>query len=660
MTGFETPIIAREALKPASGIINALLAPKVDRIGAWARERDLASRSRDEVLIQPLTRYARRLLRRVSGITTLVFPEQVLPLPDIYEPLSLKPLFANTFRPDFARRSRLPLTENEASDLSLTTPGRRSLIIDRAGMGKSTFVRHLALRQVIDSDRIPLLLELRRIPRGVSLKEALARELDEVERPFDRDVFNVLLGSARFVLVLDGLDEVPSADLPDMIAQIETLSSLMDCAMIVTSRPEVPLPGISGAAPLTLETLTDEQAASMVRRYDRIAGIDVGERLIARFPTVPAQFLQTPLLLALLYRTFGYSGQVSERISSFYEDLYSALFKGHDLAKSGFSRDKLSRLEHDAFRRLLRGFSFLAVVYQQTTLPSRTAALEVIEEAQGLTGERPASSSDFMADLLLAVPLLLREGNAYAFVHRTIGEYFAAEFVVFAERASEILEDLCRPEHEKRFFETVAFVKELNPSLFRKVVAGPIARDFLRHRPDLGDSALRTLDFIAPGILVSLSTGAPKLDPHLLHSRFHFEFDQDVNIGAKSARLIFEIPAIRSMAALVTDLFCRIGETHSERKVAAFSELPVDQTFALTDPLLREGERAEPFAGMCKLLLEVVFKDRAEAEEAALGGFEEGRVRAMLEQLETEARKGDSVRKLLAKSSSQPPARGEA
>lgn len=81
--------LVTEALKPASSFVDALLGPKLERIRNTAKKRELKDRLQDPRINDLLEDYFRQLLVRVSEIKTLVFPEQVIPLTSIYEPLSL-------------------------------------------------------------------------------------------------------------------------------------------------------------------------------------------------------------------------------------------------------------------------------------------------------------------------------------------------------------------------------------------------------------------------------------------------------------------------------------------------------------------------------------------------------------------------------------------
>lgn len=648
--------IAKEVLKPSSGIIDALLTPKIKRLREWAAGRDLRARIDQDKLEDAFLAYMRRLLSRVSGVTTLVFPQQVLALPAIYESLKLevRPLNAGmtleTNTPP--AKGRLTRTQNQVTEISITRPGRRTYIVDSAGMGKSTFARHLIMREIVDSDRIPIFLELRRIGEGTSLFEALARDLDELHRVFDREAFLSLLARGRFLLVLDGLDEVSSATLPSLCQQIEELSTKAEeSAIILTSRPEAPLPTMAGAQLLTFAPLSIEQAQSLVRRYDAVGQIDVGARLIRRFDTLPQQFLTTPLLVALSYRSFGYNGEVSSKVTSFYDELYSALYKGHDLTKAGFSRKKESGLDVDAFRRLLRGFAFLLAIQQKNSLSNSTAALKTIDDSIRLTGTHPTSSAAFLEDLLLAVPLLVRDGPELRFAHRTIEEFFAAEYIAFAQDGFEIAQEICRMQEGDRFSQMMSFLKDISPSLFKKAVAAPIARDFLAYCPDIKRDSVRTLAFLAPDSYLSIRRVGEKSDKSSRPDARSIYISFRISLRSSESFFVDAIltgplrPLIRIAASYLAEYKERFEE---DLRFEELGDLLLGKWLHSSDPRLHDGSIGTEFevVAMALTTLLLDLSDNFLQEQTWLS-FSEQRARKLLSEVEEEERATAMVRAFL-------------
>jgi hypothetical protein len=185
-------------------------------------------------------------------------------------------------------------------------------------------------------------------------------------------------------------------------------------------------------------------------------------------------------------------------VSIFYDELYNALYKGHDLTKSGYVRPKASGLDVGEFRRLVRGFSFLMIAHQKTSLRGETEAWELASEASRLTSVTCTSPTTFVEDLLSAVPLLVREGLELRFVHKSIAEFFAAEYLgVGNPLGDEMINDIIKGPLIRRFAAVYDFLADIDPPLFVRAVVAPLAESAFRFEPEEQDELLRTLRYLA-------------------------------------------------------------------------------------------------------------------------------------------------------------------
>lgn len=481
--------LATEALKPTSSVVEALLGSKIERIRTSAKKRELRDRLQEPRINELLEDYFRRLLVRVSEIKTLVFPEQVIPTTSVYEPLRLTIASGKNFR----SKTDAEVVNLGAKDL---IPNQNYLIIDSAGMGKSTFSKYLVLDIFESTTKIPLFLELRRINDNESLAESLSKELDASQDDIDEKFLGLLLKQGGYVIILDGYDELSENARKKINPQITELA--LNCeqnTILLTSRPEVGLPEIPRSTVYNIQPLERKQAESLVLRYDNFANLDVGKRLITQFDIVSGEFLETPLLLVLLYKTYGYNQSIATNVTSFYDDVYNAFYKGHDLTKAGFSRTKLSELDQENFRRLLRGFSFLLLTEGKYSLKSRAEGHAIIEKSVNLTLIKPSTIPNFFEDLLVTVPFLVSDGGEYRFVHKSIVEFFAAEFLAYALDAEKKIKIIIQSSLIRIFNEPLNFVLQLNPSLFRRTILAQAARDYLKTKELSKDPFIRSLYF---------------------------------------------------------------------------------------------------------------------------------------------------------------------
>jgi hypothetical protein len=481
--------MAIEAIKPASGFIQALLGPKIEKLKLWVNEKELQGKLDTQNLSKVMKEYLEKLSYRVSEITSISFPLLKLSIFEAYEPLNLE---------------RVHLKGEEDRDLRITElfdgNNKAFILIDSAGMGKSTFSKYLITQLLYKSDRIPIFFELRKINEELDLIENLVKELDFPGNPFDRKLFYKLLELGKFVVIIDGFDEV-SLDYQEEISnQIHNLSVKGgNNILILTSRPQDTLPDLVNGMSLRFKVFTIHQAKSLLQKYDAVSKLDVGQRLINEIDNVPAKFIESPLLVSLLYRTFGVNNSIADRICTFYDEIYDALYKGHDLInKNGYGREKKSALDFEDFRKLLRALCYYMMLNRKTSFESRSEAIKYIDKAATISSMSPTSSYKYLDDLLVAVPLMQREGSEFKFFHKTILEYFAAEYLVYDKASSKLVEKIFNSKLASSFEKVFEFLSDINSSLFDAVITYHFAKlaPTLKQSDTLCKKVLSTLSFV--------------------------------------------------------------------------------------------------------------------------------------------------------------------
>lgn len=474
MDGIESKI-AKDMLKPASGLVDALLSAKIEKLKAWAHRKELLKNMKEDKLQVILEKYILRVLKRSSELSTIVFPQSKILLETVYEPIHL------------GKGDDDWLFEVDATNYSIDSNKQEKsyLIVDKAGMGKSTYSKYLSLKLLKDSDFIPILFELSEYDSQMSLIENLATSFDDIDSVFNRDLFRKLIVEGYFFIIFDGFDEAPAEHQDILRKQLREFNEKKGLAsLLVTSRPHERLPDLIDTEKFSLKKLSKEQAISLIKKYDLVSKANIGESLSKDIEKVPDNFLETPLLVGLLYRTYGFNNSIAQKISVFYSEIYDALYKGHDLTKAGFVRKKESDLDIDEFRQLLRAFSFLYIAKSSEGRHSLDYLNELASEAQKLCSFEDVSTRSFLSDLLLAVPLIYRDGNTYKFMHRSIAEYFSAEYICNTENKKKMLETILSSPSRKSFEEAIEYIHELSPSLYQEVVTLPIAKDYLKKYSD--------------------------------------------------------------------------------------------------------------------------------------------------------------------------------
>ena len=483
-------LVARSAVKPISGFVDALLGPKLERIRNWSKNKDLESYLKEGSLAKLLEGYVERTAKSASMLSTIVFPQRKINIHSVYEPVSLG-IIKNSGWYEGGDG------EGEEFIISPDELGRCYLVVDDAGMGKSTFAKSLCLSIIESSERIPVLFDLSEFDGEKTLLENIANEFDSIDGVFSRELLGKLIVGGYLFIVLDGFDEVSSKFKDFLIREIKELSEKKGkSSLMVTSRPQERLPDLSEAVSIKLKNLSNDKAVSIFKKYDAVSGMDIGKKLQLEMDKIPARFLRTPLLVGLLYRTYGFNQSIAEKITVFYSEIYEALYKGHDLTKSGYVRDKECGLDIDKFRQLLRSFSYLYVAMLTENGNTFESLVVLVDDAQKLCAFSDVSSREFLNDLLLAVPLLTRDGNTLKFMHRSIAEYFAAEFIANASNRRLLLENIVKSGSSEQFRETVEYLYELAPSLYLEVITSPVAEGFIEaNKEGVTDELYSTVGF---------------------------------------------------------------------------------------------------------------------------------------------------------------------
>ncbi|MGW8066777.1 NACHT domain-containing protein [Streptomyces ziwulingensis] len=313
----------------------------------------------------------------------------------------------------------------------------RVLLRGDAGSGKTTLVQWLAVTAARSGDQVPYVLPLRTLVRAGALP-APAAFLTAVGCPLTPPDgwAERVLGTGRGLVLVDGLDELPTADrhrARDWLLAL--IRAFPGNRWLLTSRPTAVRPdwlAAEGFRELVLTPMRRDDVATFVRRWHAAADAPEYEmrlldalrtkRDLARLATNP---LMCGLICALHRERRGY-------LPTGRKELYDAALTMLLVRRDRERGMEAVELGEEAQLELLQRLAYALVLSGRTEMEVETAqgiverALPSVASAAG-----QGDAAEVLRALLLRSGLLRRPGEGVLdFVHRTFQDYLGARYAV--------------------------------------------------------------------------------------------------------------------------------------------------------------------------------------------------------------------------------------
>lgn len=469
-------LVAIAAEAAVSALVKTLIVPKIKSASK------AVTRFRDKELTPFYTHfeeYLKRSYTKYSVINTLVNKNERKYLKDLYVPLTL---VSQTERKNINRIDCFPAKWIRGQG--------KILITDTAGMGKSTLTKFMFLNTIDEGNIIPIYIELRRLSKSNTILQEVQHQLNSLSKVFDNQLMLDLFKTGGFIFFLDGYDEIAldersavTTDINDFISKASD-----DNFFILTSRPEDALSCFGEFRVYGIRPLERKEAYELIRRYDLRDGVCAGlinELKKNNYETIK-DFLSNPLLVSLLVAAYDYKQIVPLKKHIFYRQVYDAYFDLHDLSKGdSYIHDKKSGLDTDEFERVLRYVGFSCLKHHKIEF-EKDALLNLIEDAKSYCPDLKFNASDFLSDLLHSVPLFCMDGSYYKWVHKSLQEYFAAQFIYKDSKNSqaEILSALCKSENAAQYVNLLDIYFDVDNWGFTSSITLPLCEAFLKYHEE--------------------------------------------------------------------------------------------------------------------------------------------------------------------------------
>lgn len=465
-----------QAAKPLiNTLIDKIIKPKLEKFA------ETCSLKYDELLIprgEHFEEYLYRTYKKYSIINTLVFKNERRLLKDLYIPLTLN---KNEHKNNDETQIRIDQYPEE-----LIKEYDKVLITDTAGMGKSTLTKFLFLNVIENGYGIPIYIEMRRLKKDRTILHEIQEQINSLSKEFDSMLLLKFIQTGGFVFFLDGYDEISLEERNSVTTNIQDfISKASNNVFFLTSRPEQALASFGDFQVFTINSLTKKEAYELLRKYDGQG--NTSKSLIDELKTgqyeMINEFLKNPLLVSLLFAAFDYKHTIPLKKHIFYRQVYDAYFDSHDLSKGdSYIHDKCSNLDIDDFERILRFVGFKCLQHQKIEFEKDTI-LKIIGEAKEFCSDLKFSSSDFLEDILKAVPLFCIDGQLYRWVHKSLQEYFAAQFIYKDSKKEQdnILSTLYKSENVDKYINLLDLYYDIDIWGFKRNILLPLCETYIEH-----------------------------------------------------------------------------------------------------------------------------------------------------------------------------------
>ena len=463
------------AAKPAiDSVVNNIITPKIQK---FAKSLKLAY---NEIMIprgEHFEEYFFRAYKKYSIINTLVFKNEQRLIKDLYIPLTIWREDTQSHNTESIKITKYPKQSIEQY--------KRILITDTAGMGKSTLTKFLFLNVIDDGLGIPIYIEMRRLSKQRTVLEEICGQINSLTKQFDKKMLLDFIQTGGFVFFFDGYDEISLDDRAFVTTDVqEFISKANNNCFIMTSRPEQALSCFGDFMQFSIKALIKKESFELLRRYDN-QGF-TSKKLIEELKTgdyeMISEFLQNPLLVSLLFAAYDFKQTIPLKKHIFYRQVYDAYFDSHDLSKGdNFIHEKKSGLDIDDFDRVLRYVGFKCTQCQRIEF-EKDALLSIIDEARDFCSDLAFSSSDYLYDLLSSVPLFCKDGHLYRWVHKSLQEYFAAQFIYKDSKKNQdaILCALYGSDNLDKYVNLLDIYYDIDNWGFRKNIIKPLCEAYVQ------------------------------------------------------------------------------------------------------------------------------------------------------------------------------------
>lgn len=474
-------VAATEVIKQSvTGIMNTWVKPKMEAIKA----RKTIDSKLESYFFENFQDYLVRTYEQNKFVNIIALGNNQVDIDKIYYPLKIS-------------------SENGEESYSVTDYNsslfntyKKIIIEDSAGMGKSTIMKKLFISCIEKNEGIPIFIELRKLQEETEIVDLVLNQLNSIHLEHDKKVILEMINRGDFIFFLDGFDEIPF-DYKDKITHNlkEFIAKSNNNIFILTSRSDEVLSSFGQFKKFHINGMESSEAFGLIERYDSFLNLNLSGSIITQINKNIEQeafndleeFLKVPFLVSLIYLTYKHKRDVPLQKDQFYRKVYDALFEEHDLSKDGYKRQRYSGLSIDQLHKLLRKLGYLCLIENRVEY-TKDKLLSLIGKSVDSPYFENIKPHDVLKDLIYNVPLIIEEGLAYRWAHKSFMEYFSAQFIFIdnGDKKENILGNVMKSKRVLIYLNMLDLYYDIDQETFDKAIIYPILKNYIEY---IGDKA---------------------------------------------------------------------------------------------------------------------------------------------------------------------------
>lgn len=374
-------------------------------------------------------------------------------------------------------------TINQISDIRISN---NLLIVGTIGHGKSMFMRHITLNEVISKRTLPIFFELRRLKKNEKLITALTENLTDLfDITITNEDFYHLARDGSLTLFLDGFDEISDFDvINEIIRDLESWATRFPHMRIIcSSRPESALQNSPHFFPIKICNYDENDQNKFLFNLTKDHAITT--QLMEKISTSSIsmqQVLCTPLMLTLFLKTYEIKLKTPLTLSEFYADLFDVLMNRHDALKAPFHRGRYIDLEDSVLQNIFEEFCLYTKNNGNKLTFSKSYFKEGLEESVKVLNIS-IDPKNLIEEFTKNLCLILQDGSDYSFIHKSIQEFFVANLIKSfdIDYLQEFYTEMRCIEASQEYSIELAFLRELDRLNYTKFYLIPNLSYFISY-----------------------------------------------------------------------------------------------------------------------------------------------------------------------------------